>query len=186
MNHTEPVSEPKTEQLPESTTAEPVTQPPVEAQPSLEEQLAQAQAQAAEYLDNWRRAVAELSNARKRMQREMDEMRVSAAERVLLKLLPVVDDLERAFAALPAEQADSDWVSGFRLIQRKLEALLESEDVQRIPTEQTHFDPTLHHAVSHEEAEGYGDGQIISEVARGYRLGNKVLRPALVRVAKGT
>lgn len=184
-NHTEPVSEPKVEQLPESATAQPVEQPAAAAQPSLEEQLAQAQAQAAEYLDNWRRAVAELSNARKRMQREMDEMRASAAERVLLKLLPIVDDMERAFAAVPADQADPEWVNGFRLIQRKLQALLESEGVQHIPVEGTHFDPALHHAVSHEEVEGYSDGQIIGEVARGYRLGDKVLRPALVRVAKG-
>ncbi len=184
-NHTEPVSEPKAEQLPESATAQPPEAPAAAVQPSLEEQLAQAQAQAAEYLDNWRRAVAELSNARKRMQREMDEMRVSAAERVLLKLLPVMDDMERAFAAVPADQANSEWVNGFRLIQRKLQALLESEGVQHIPVEGTQFDPKLHHAVSHEEIEGYSDGQIIGEVARGYRLGDKVLRPALVRVAKG-
>lgn len=185
-NHTEPVSEPKAEQLPESATAQPAEGPAAAAQPSLEEQLAQAQAQAAEYLDNWRRAVAELSNARKRMQREMDEMRVSAAERVLLKLLPIVDDMERAFVAMPADQANSDWVNGFRLIHRKLQSLLESEEVQPIPTEGGHFDPALHHAVSHEEVEGYRDGQIIGEVARGYRLGDKVLRPALVRVAKGS
>ncbi len=185
MNHTEPVSEPKSGQLPETAEARPAEEPAGAAQPSLEEQLAQAQAQAAEYLDNWRRAVAELSNARKRMQREIDEMRVSAAERVLLKLLPIVDDMDRAFATMPADQAGSEWANGFRLIHRKLQALLESEEVQPIPTEGAHFDPGLHHAVSHEEVEGYSDGQIIGEVARGYRLGDKVLRPALVRVAKG-
>jgi len=185
MNHTEPVSEPKAEQLLEGASAPPAEEPADQVEPSLEEQLAQAQAQAAEYLDNWRRAVAEFSNARKRMQREMDEMRVSAAERVLLKLLPIVDDMERAFAAVPPDQASSNWVNGFRLIQRKLQALLESEEVQPIPSQGAFFDPALHHAVSHEEVEGYSDGQIIGEVARGYRLGDKVLRPALVRVAKG-
>lgn len=151
----------------------------------LAEQLAQAQAQAAEYLDNWRRATADLSNARKRMQREVEELRSAAAERVFEKLLPIVDDVERAFTAVPVEQANSDWVNGFRMIQRKLHAFLESEGVQVVPAEGQTFDPALHHAITHEEADGYAEGQIIGEVARGYRLGDKVLRPALVRVAKG-
>lgn len=152
--------------------------------PDLAEQLAQAQAEAAEYLDSWRRATADLSNARKRMQREMDEVRAAAAERVLEKLLPVVDDIERAFTVVPAEQANSDWVNGFRMIQRKMRALLESEGVQVIPTEGQSFDPALHHAITHEETAGYAEGQIIGELARGYRLGEKVLRPSMVRVAK--
>jgi molecular chaperone GrpE len=153
---------------------------------ALREQLAQAQAQAAEYLDNWRRATADLSNARKRMQRELEEHRAAAAERVVERLLPVADDMHRAFANVPADQADSDWVSGFRMIQRKLDQLLESESVTVIPTAGQSFDPTLHFAVSHEEAEGYDEGQIIAEVAQGYRLMDKVLRPSMVRVAKGT
>ncbi len=152
---------------------------------SLAEQLTQAQAQAAEYLDNWRRALADLSNARKRMQREMDDMRTAAAERVLERLLPIIDDVERAFTVVPSEYANSDWVNGFRLIQRKLQLLLDNEGVQRIPVEGQTFDPKLHDAVTHEEAEGYAEDQIIGEVTRGYRLGEKVLRAAQVRVAKG-
>jgi molecular chaperone GrpE len=155
------------------------------AGPSLEEQLAQAQAQAAEYLDNWRRATAELSNAKKRMAREQEELRVTAASRLLEKLLPIVDDVERAFTVVPADQANSDWVNGFRLIQRKLQSLLESEGVKTIPAEGQMFDPAVHYAVTHEDADGYREGQIIAELARGYRLGEKVLRPTMVRVAKG-
>jgi molecular chaperone GrpE len=151
----------------------------------LQEQLAQAQAQAAENLDQARRAAAELSNARKRMQREMDEVRASAAERILERLLPVADDVERAFANVPADQADSDWVNGFRMIQRKLASLLESEGVSLIPAEGQPFDPSIHYAVTHEEAEGFEDGQIIAQVAAGYRLNGRVLRPTMVRVAKG-
>ncbi len=150
----------------------------------LREQLAQAQAQAAEYLDNWRRTAAELSNARKRMQREAEEYRATAAVRVLEKLLPIADDIARAFENLPADQAESEWVNGFRLIQRKLEQLLESEGVSAIATEGQRFDPALHYAVTHEDAEGYSEGQIIAEVSRGYRLGDRVLRPSMVRVAK--
>lgn len=151
----------------------------------LEQKLAQAEAQAAEYLDNWRRSVAELSNARKRMAREQEETIRNAAGRVLERLLPVLDDVDRAFANVPVDQANSEWVNGFRMIQRKLEGVLESEGVTPIPTAGEHFDPHLHYAVTHEEANGLKEGQIIAEVARGYKLGDKVLRPSMVRVAKG-
>ena len=152
----------------------------------LAKQLSQAQAQAAEYLDNWRRAVAEMSNARKRMQREQAELVNTAAARVLERLLPVIDDLDRAFGALPAEQANQDWLQGFRLIQRKLHALLESEGATLILTEGQRFDPALHNAVSHEAHPSLPEGAIIGEVGRGYRLGDRILRPAQVRVAKGS
>jgi molecular chaperone GrpE len=151
---------------------------------ALRDQLAQAQAQAAEYLDSWRRATADFSNARKRLQREAEEYRATAAMRVIEKLLPISDDVNRAFENLPADQADRDWVNGFRMIQRKLDQLLESEGVAAIPTVGQTFDPARHHAVTHEEAEGYTAGQIIGEVARGYTLGERVLRPSMVRVAK--
>ncbi len=151
----------------------------------LNEELAQSRAQANEYLDSWRRSTAELSNARKRMQREQAEFVASANARLLEKLLPIVDDVDRAFAALPPEQADSEWVNGFRLIQRKLQALLESEGVATISAEGQKFDPSIHYAVSHEEHDGFSEGDVIAEVAKGYKLGDKVLRPAMVRVAKG-
>lgn len=151
----------------------------------LLEKLAQAEAQATEYLENWRRAVADLSNARKRMQREQEEMRRSAAERVLEKLIPIIDDVDRAFDHVPPGKANSDWVEGFRLIERKLHVLLQSEGVTPIPAVGQQFDPKLHHAVTHEDAEGMKEGQIIAEVAKGYKLDDKVLRPSMVRVAKG-
>lgn len=157
-----------------------------DAAQDCDQRLAQAEAQAAEYLDNWRRAVADLSNARKRMQREQEELRRSAAERVLEKLIPVIDDVERAFANAPAEHVNSDWVNGFRLIQRKLQGLMESEGVATIPAGAGEpFDPKIHYAVTHEEAAGLGEGQIIAEVAKGYKLDDKILRPSMVRVAKG-
>jgi molecular chaperone GrpE len=151
----------------------------------LEQKLAQAEAQAAEYLDNWRRSVAELSNARKRMAREQEETIRNAAARVLERLLPVLDDMGRALENLPADLADSEWGNGLRMIQRKLEGVLESEGVTLIPAAGENFDPHLHYALTHEEAAGLEEGQIIAEVARGYKLGDKVLRPSMVRVAKG-
>lgn len=177
---------PDIEQPTNQPTNQPTDQPIPEASLSeFQAQLAQAQAQADEYLENWRRATAELSNARKRMQREAEELRALASVRVLEKLLPVVDDIDRAFTLVPADQAGSDWVNGFRMIQRKLGGVLESEGVTIISAEGQAFDPAVHFAVTHEEADGYEDGQIIAELARGYLLNEKVLRPAMVRVAKG-
>jgi len=165
-------------------TGEPAPVEPAAEMAALQEELAKKSAEAAEYLDNWRRTTADLSNARKRMLREQEETRAAAAERVLEKLLPVLDDMDRAFAALPTSEAESEWVAGFRAIQRKLHGLLESEGVTPIKTEGQAFDPELHHAVTHEKIDGYDEGQIIGEAARGYMLRDRVLRPSLVRVAK--
>jgi molecular chaperone GrpE len=170
---------------PAATAGEPALAELQGALAATQEELTKKSAEAAEYLDHWRRSTAELSNARKRMLREQEETRASAAQRVLEKLLPVLDDMDRAFAALPGDQAEGEWVGGFRAIQRKVQGILESEGVTPIQTEGQAFDPALHHAVTHEEADGYDEGQIIGEAARGYMLRDKVLRPSMVRVAKG-
>jgi molecular chaperone GrpE len=160
-------------------------EPAQQDQAQLVEQLAKAQAEAAEYLDNWRRAVADMSNARKRMQREQAEITATAAARVLEKLIPIVDDVDRAFSALAPEVAQNDWVNGFRMIQRKLQTLLEGEGVTTIPAEGQVFDPTVHYAVSHEVHPELPEGSVIAEVSKGYKLGERVLQPAMVRVSKG-
>jgi len=167
-----PVEEPEVQELQETLAA-------------VQQELAKKTTEAAEYLDNWRRGAAELSNARKRMLREQEDARATAAQRVLEKLLPVLDDMDRAFAALPEDEANHEWVVGFQAIQRKLQGILESEGVAPIQTEGQRFDPALHHALTYEEADGYDEGQIIGEVARGYVLRDRVLRPSMVRVAKG-
>jgi molecular chaperone GrpE len=156
------------------------------ANEALQAELEKAKAEAAEYLDQWRRSVADLSNARKRMQREQAELNYNATARVMARLLPVMDDIDRAIAALPAGQTGSDWANGFRMIQQKLHALLENEGVMPIATADQTFDPALHEAVSYEEYPGASEGQIIGEVARGYRLGERVLKPSSVRVAKNS
>jgi len=146
--------------------------------------LEKCRAEAAEYLDQWRRSAAELSNARKRMQREQAELNISATARVMGQVLPIMDDINRALDALPSNQEARDWAKGFRLIQAKLQALLKSEGVSPIVTEGQLFDPTLHEAVSYEEQPGFSEGQIIGEVASGYKLGDRVLKPSMVRVAR--
>ena len=98
------------------------------------------------------------------------------------KLLTVLDDFDRALASVP-EDAHEGWVDGIRLVERKLRTVLESEGVTPIEAVGTPFDPNLHEAVVHEKTAEYPDNQVIEEVQRGYRLHDRVLRPALVRVA---
>jgi len=150
----------------------------------LQAELEKARAEAAEYLDQWRRSVADMSNFRKRMQREQAEFNSNATARIMERLLPVLDDVDRAIAALPSGQASNEWTNGFRLIQQKLHALLDQEGIYPIPTAGQTFDPALHEAISYEVQPGYDEGQIIAEVARGYKLGDRVLKPSIVRVAK--
>lgn len=153
---------------------------------ALQLQLEQARAQAAEYLDGWQRARAEFANYKKRVEVERNEARRSSAVALLLKLLPVVDDMERAFQTLPEELADVPWINGVRMILRKLQAILESEGVTPIQAAGQPFDPLWHEAVMQEETSEHPDGTVIEEMQRGYRLGERVLRPSMVKVASNT
>ncbi|MCX6014807.1 MAG: nucleotide exchange factor GrpE, partial [Chloroflexales bacterium] len=108
--------------------------------------------------------------------------RASAA--VLLKLLPVVDDLNRATASVTAEVAGSLWYGGFKLIPNKLQQLLDSEGVTAITTVDSPFDPNLHEAIAYEASDADHDGLVVAELQRGYLLREKVLRPAMVKVGK--
>ncbi len=155
----------------------------VEAE-QLQEELEKAQAQAAEYLDGWQRAQAEFSNYKKRQETERAQMRAFANANLLRKLLPIADDFERATATLPSDLTQLTWCEGIFMIRHKLDGVLESEGVKSIETEGQSFDPRYHEAVTYEEVSGYEEGQIIGEVQRGYILDERVLRPALVRVAK--
>lgn len=152
------------------------------AQPSLEEQLAQARADADKYLNNWRRAEADLQNYKRRAEQERDESRRFAQASIIINLLPILDDFERAFGSLDTRLAGLTWFDGIRLIYRKLQALLEGVGVQPIQAEGQTFDPRYHEAVAHADGE---EGKVVAEVQRGYKLHDRVLRPAMVIVGKG-
>ena len=149
----------------------------------LKKELEEAQAQAAEYLDGWQRTQAEFSNYKKRQEAGWAQVTTFASAALLRKLLPIVDNFERAIATLPDNLRQLSWCEGVFLIKHKLDAVFESEDVKPIETEGQMFDPRYHEAVTYEEVSGYEEGQIIGQVQRGYTLGERVLRPALVRVA---
>jgi len=180
------VSQPETtaEEIAGTETAE---QPPESPEAELErlrQELEAARAQAAEYLDGWQRTQAEFANYRKRQEAEfMERVRLNNAV-LIARILPVLDDLERAVQTLPPGLQSLTWVEGVFLIKRKLEVILEAEGLKPIETEGKFFDPLYHEAVTYEDVPGYEDGQIIGEVQRGYMLGDRVIRPALVRVAR--
>jgi molecular chaperone GrpE len=151
----------------------------------LREELEEVKTREAEYLDGWQRARAELANARKRFQREREQTYANARADVLARLLPIVDDLERAFETLPHNLSNLTWIQGMVLIQRKLQLLLEQDGVVAIEAVGQEFDPFLHQAVTHEPSSTVPVGHIISELQKGYRLDERVLRPSMVRVSAG-
>jgi len=141
-------------------------------------------AQAAEYLDGWQRARAELANFKKRVERERLDTYQRAAGDILDQFLDVMDDLERALADRPTEGEAATWAEGIVLVHRKVKGLLESHGVETIGAPGEPFDPTIHDAISHEESEDVQEGRVIDVVKQGYRMGDRVLRAAMVRVAK--
>lgn len=150
----------------------------------LQQRLAQAEAQAADYKDQWLRAAADYKNYKRRTETERSELIRSANAGLVLKLLPVLDDFDRAIANIPPEIAETPWWGGTQLIAQKLRTILESEGVTPIEALGQDFDPNLHEAVLYEEAEGQ-DGKVIAELQKGYKLRDRVLRPTMVKVGKG-
>lgn len=148
---------------------------------SLKRQLNEAQGRVAEYKDGWARSQAEFQNYKKRLERDNELMYVSMKGDIIKKVLPALDDLERALQNRPAE---GSWADGIELIARKLQNMLESEGVKKIEAVGVEFDPNFHEAISHEAADGAKSGFVIGVVQNGYMLGERVIRPALVRVAQ--
>jgi molecular chaperone GrpE len=147
---------------------------------ALRQRLAEAETKVAENLDGWQRAMAEFQNFRKRVERDRDSDQLAMKGDLIRTVLPVLDDLERALQNRPA--ADS-WSDGIELIQRKLQSLLEAQGVKIIQAEGAMFDPNFHEAISQEPVDGAESGAVIAVLAKGYMLGDRVLRPAQVRVA---
>lgn len=146
--------------------------------------LAAAQKQRDEYLDLLLRKTAEFDNYRKRVERERRDAADNAAAELLLELLPIVDNFERAQSA-PAD-ADSDaYRTGVELIHRQVLDFLRKRGVEPIQAVGERFDPHRHQAVDYVPSPAHEEGQIIEEYVRGYAIGDRLLRPSLVKVARG-
>jgi molecular chaperone GrpE len=154
------------------------------AELSIEEKLAAAEAQAAEYLEGWQRSRAEFANARKRLERERSEAYLNATADIARRLLPVLDDYDRALQAVPPAVAADGWFDGIQLVRRKLQQMLEGMNVAPITAVGQPFDPNFHEALAMQPSDDYESGVVMQELQPGYKLGERVIRPSLVNVAQ--
>jgi molecular chaperone GrpE len=166
----------------ESLTGEPLT---LEDQISaLQTELEAAKVKAEEYLEGWQRARADFANYKKRMEKasEADHARITG--RILGRYLDVMDDFQRALKDRPTEDDASIWADGIDLIYRKLQGIIESEGVEEILPEGEQFDPNFHEAISQSESDDHNEGEIVEVVSPGFKIGDRIIRPAMVRIAK--
>jgi molecular chaperone GrpE len=155
------------------------------AQPAKAGDFEEIQRQRDEYYDLLLRKSAEFDNYRKRVERDRLTLSDAAAASMIEELLPLVDDLERALKAEAGTEAGDAYRRGVELIHRQLGDLLRKRGVRPIEALGADFDPHYHQAVAHESAAGRREGEVIEEFRRGYMLGDRLLRPSMVKVAKG-
>lgn len=150
----------------------------------LRQKLEEEQKKSAEYLDSWQRSRADFVNLKRRTEIERNNLSAEARERIILKILPIVDDFERALQTLPEDLKNAPWISGVTLIEKKLKTLLDQEGIAEIPAEGQEFDPRFHDAVQRDE-ESEGEKDVVAAVyQKGYKLGDRVIRPAVVKVGR--
>ena len=141
------------------------------------------QAKADDYFAKWQRAAADLANMRRRHEQERQEYMKQANAMLIAELLPVLDSFDRALASMPPDLRELTWIDGIVLVERQLRMVLERAGLTPIEAEGKPFNPTEHEALLHEESDKPED-TVIGELQKGYKLHDRVLRPALVKVAK--
>jgi molecular chaperone GrpE len=151
---------------------------------TLHSELDDIRSKAEEYLDGWQRARAEFANFKKRVQKEREASRSFITAEILSKYLTVVDDFERALNDRPEDEASEAWAEGVDMIYRKLKNILEAEGVEEISAEGEQFDPNFHEAISFAESDDHSEGEIVEVIQPGYKIKERIIRPAVVLVAK--
>lgn len=150
----------------------------------LRSDLEHNQAKANEYLDGWQRSRAEFANYKRRIERDQAQQFQMTVGNVVRRYLTIVDDLERALRDRPQGDEGAAWANGIELIYRKLLAALEADGVRVMDAHGQMFDPVQHEAIMQEPSPDHASGQIIDVLQNGYLIGDRVLRPAIVRVAE--
>ena len=149
---------------------------------SLKQALAEEKAKTESYLANWQRAQADFINYKRRNEQEKEEFSKFANAALMLSLLPILDDLERAFTSIPPRLGKLTWIDGLKLIERKMKATMETQGLTLINALGEPFDPNLHEAVRQDKGK---EGLVIEELQKGYKLYDRVIRPAMVVVGNG-
>jgi molecular chaperone GrpE len=151
----------------------------------LEKELESLRTEVEEQKDGWLRTRADFENYKKRVQRDASRSYQDAMSSVLKLFLTVSDDLERAIKNKPEEDQLDGWVNGIKLIDQKLVNQMKNLGVERLEVKPGEvFDPNIHEAITQEEHPDYEEGQIIDVVQPGYKITDRIIRPAMVRVAK--
>ena len=153
---------------------------------ALRAALETEQQRAAENLALAQRAQADYANLKRRTEADRERDLGLASEALLTKVVAIADDFDRALEHLPVEARESAWLEGIAAIDRKLRLLLESEGVRPIEALGKPFDPREHEAITHVPNTGRPEGEVVAEVRRGYRLRDRILRPAMVAVSDGS
>ena len=152
---------------------------------ALNAALEEAKQKEQENLESWQRERADFSNYKKRIERDQDDAKRRYKADVLAKFLPVLDDLELAYQHKPEEGEAASWAEGIELIIRKFRSVLENGGLEQIEVKAgDKMDPNIHMAVSSEDSDEFGSDEIIEVLQNGYRTGDKIIRPAMVRVAR--
>ncbi|MFC2034141.1 nucleotide exchange factor GrpE [Chloroflexota bacterium] len=149
---------------------------------TLQQALDEEKGKSENYLASWQRAQADFINFKRRNEQEKSEISELAKSALILNLLPVLDDMERAFTSLPDDLAEISWLDGIKIVERKLKTTLKEQGLSTIKALGEQFDPHLHEAIRQEKGE---EGIIIEEVQKGYIFKDKVLRPSIVVVGNG-
>lgn len=150
----------------------------------MQKQLEELTQKSTEYLEGLQRERADFVNYKKRIERDQIQLAHDIAGRITKKYLPILDDLERALKARPAEGEGATWAEGIDLIYKKMQGILESDGITEIAADGEQFDPTRHEALTQEPSSAHESGEIIEVIQKGYLIGDRVLRPSLVRVAQ--
>lgn len=165
-----------------SGTPEPAPADTPAAEHASSDDLAAEREKAETYYKNWQRSAADFINYKRRIESERSEQARFAGAALVINILPIFDDLDRAVSNIDAGLAGLNWVQGVANIHRKFANLLEAMDVREVEASGKPFDPSLHEAVARQPGE---EGQVIAVVQKGYTLGDRVIRPAMVIVGDG-
>ena len=137
-----------------------------------------------ENMDGWQRSQAEFSNYKKRVDRDQEKMQQDLKGKIIKRYLEILDDLERALTNKPHDDEGQEWARGIELVYRKLKSYMDAEGVVEMDVTAGIFDPNMHEAIAQEVSENHESGEIIEILQSGYMIGNRVLRPAVVKVAE--
>jgi molecular chaperone GrpE len=184
MSESNETNEPSSAEPAEKSTGEAAAADPAPAPAPAADPLAEAKAEAARMKEQWVRTAADFDNFRKRSRREIEDARKGGREDVLKDLLPVFDNLERAIQSAQRAQDTKAVVEGLQMVLRQFIDTISRSGIQKVPTVGKEFDPTVHEAIQQVETDEHAPGIIVAEVQPGYIQGERLVRAAMVVVAK--